>query len=202
MTQKMNKKFRNLRSQAGYTLIEVTTVMLITGFLLASAAAGFSIFFSKFTELSRWVELQKTAFECLQTIKSGLLVGTGNDIAFYGVVSSTKLELEASGIGIGSKKLICHQPELSDLYKYNRIEFFYDGRVIKSRYTHGPVNSQLIDVFPKGKQREYMSIQNFTMDQYNQGSDVKAVKVALSARVETAKDRYRYVNYSTIMAIR
>ncbi len=202
MTKMKNIKFSVLGSQSGYTIIELTTVMLISGFLLASAAAGFSIFFSKFTELSRWVDLQKSAFETLQTIKSGMLVGTGNDVAFYGVVTSERLEFEASGIGIGSQKLICHQPETSEVYKYNRIEFFFDGSAIKTRYTHGPVNSQLVDLFPKGRQKDIMKVDKFTMSQHNQGSDLKAVKIALSASVQTGKDRFRYVNYSTIMAIR
>lgn len=191
-----------LRSRSGFTLVEVLTVTLIMGFLLASAMVGFSVFAAKFKEISRWIELQKDAFETLQTIKNGVSIGYGQSQLFYGVVNSNKLELRASGFGGGSDRLVCYPGVDSESHANDKIEFYFDGRAIKYQYVYGPTSSPTVDLFPSRKQREYIQVQSFKIRQYNNGPEVKAIKLELSARINTSKNRYRYVNYSTIMAIR
>lgn len=202
-----------LKSESGFTLVEVLSVTLIMGFLIASAAIGFSVFFSKFRELSRWAELQSEAFESLQQIKNGILVGSGENTRFLGVSSANRLELVASGIGgiQGGYKLICYHPAQLNLIQgqidvtlEDRVEFWYDRRAIRATTRiYGMPSSNAAYLFPPQEKTDYMEVTKFIISAGEiVGGEVKSVKIELSARVETGKKRYRYVNYSTIMALR
>ncbi|MDZ4121992.1 MAG: type II secretion system protein [Candidatus Cloacimonadaceae bacterium] len=196
----MRNRIRLLGSESGFTLVETISVMLIMGFLLASAAVGLSVFIGKFREITRWVELQDEAFQALQTIKLGIDVGDAMNQAYFGVSGARFLELQSSGY-TGGRKLICRMPSEDAGHANDRVEFFYDGTVIKAYVVWGPTSSTRV-IFPNVKLQEHIKIEKFNIVEKNLGGELKAVTVELSARVQTSKDRTRRVDYSTVMAIR
>ncbi len=197
----MIKKLSILRSESGYTLVELTTVMIISTFLILTAAIAFSVFFAKFREVSRWIELQKDAFECMQTIKDGVSVGSGSNQQFFGVANANKLELSYSGFG--GNKLIAFPPAETIANTNDRIEFYSDRNFVRAYYAYGTGESKNVRIFPDPKKTEYMKLTNFEIvPLHYYGQKLVVVNVRLSARVQTAKDKFRYVNYSTNMAIK
>jgi len=194
---------KHIKSEAGFSLVEIITVTLLMAMLITTAAIGISIFFGKMLEINRWIELQEDAIECLNSIKNGVSVGTGNNQQYYGVANAKTMRLVASGIGGGGAyKLVCNPPAEDIMYTGDLVEFFFDGDHVRYRTVYAGSGSQNQYLFPSRNKKEYMKVTQFSLNQYNSGSDMKVVRVVLNARVETSKNKYRYVRFSTLMANR
>ena len=118
--------FQPLRSQRGVTLVEVIVVMLISTMLIMVAALGIGVFFRKFKELSAWAELQKDGWECLNTIKNGISVGTANDMEFIGVANAVEIKLmntignTSSGVEITTPSNSTNYPPDGRIFTFTR----------------------------------------------------------------------------------
>jgi len=105
------------RSQAGFTITELMVVIAISGFLMAAAATGFSAFFSKFEEMNKTMELQRDAFNCMQTIKSGIPIGAGPNLRFQGIATADSIIF--LGANNNSSSNILLYPPPSDIAHQN-----------------------------------------------------------------------------------
>lgn len=185
----------------GFSQIELTVVILISGLLILSAATAFSIFFPKYEELSKSSELQKGAFEALQTIKYGGKVGR-DKFVFLGVMSADSLVFtngsmtQANGIKL--------RPGYSDLSHQNDfVTYSLVDKHIRMTYLYGQVSPASPEyIFPKKtKKNSDIEVTKLLFTKINQGSSAKLIRVVLEARVKLSKNKYRYVSYSTIMGL-
>jgi len=200
------KKFLKIqsKSEAGFSLVEIITVTLLMTMLITSAAIGLSVFFGKIHELTRWIELQEDAMECINSIKNGVSVGSGINQQYYGVANSRTMKFFSSGFGGsgGSSKLVCYPPSSSEYYSNDNVEFYFDGTFVRYRTVYAGSSSSNMYLFPERSKKDYIKITQFNMTKYNHGDDVKVIRLVLNARIETGEDKYRYIRFSTLMANR
>lgn len=195
---------RNNLNEHGYTLVELISVIALSGFLITIATVGFVSFFVKYQELTKWGELQKDAFECLTNIKNGIPVpknANPRDQVYLGLASAKTIKFYGGAPGASfDNKIECIPSRAQIGHEYDRIRFYFDGTAIRAWYTYGGfVSSPAEYVFPKADKLGDMRVTNFKFTKLNSGVDVKMVRVDLSARITISPKKYRTIEYSTIM---
>lgn len=204
---------RMLFSEKGFTLIEVIVVIVITSLLILSAAVGLSVFFGKYQEINAYIALQKDAMDFLNTMKNGYKVGSGAYMQFNGVASARKLFITGrtneSGKGNGLKII---PPARAEFVNSDYIHYYLADGVIRADYVFNGVQVNTpAYIFPKRAERDRITIENFKISDANTGNAIYVpklneplciVKVELKAKVKTSKNKYRYVDFSTNMAMK
>ncbi len=190
---------RSLRQQRGVTLIEMIVVVLISTMLITVAAVGIGAFFRKYRELTAWAELQKDALDCLNLIKNGVSVGSGNTMEYYGVANAQQLRLINTTTNTGSGIRIT-PPSSQGLQTPNFALFYlYDGAV-RCTYMHRGIQvASPLYIFPKEENLDKMIVDKFQISKINNESEVLAVQVVLHARVKTGTENFRAIKFSTKM---
>lgn len=188
-----------LGKQRGVSLVEVIVVMLISTMLIVIAGLGIGAFFRKYKELNAWAELQKDALECLDLIKNGVAVGSGNNIEYYGVTNAMKLQLtNTTSSTSNSIKITPPSPQGLETTDYAHF-YLYDGVVRCTYVYHGIQAASPLYVFPKRENMDRMTVDKFEITKINEENDLLAIRVELFARVETGTDQYRTVRFRTKM---
>ncbi|MFO8145036.1 MAG: hypothetical protein R6T89_04855 [Candidatus Syntrophosphaera sp.] len=188
-----------LSRQRGVSLVEVISVMLIATMLLVIAGVGIGAFFRKYKELNAWSELQKDALECLDMIKNGVAVGSGNNMEYYGVTNAMKLQLTNTTTTTSSGIKIT-PPSDQGLETPDYAHFYlYDGVVRCTYVHHGIQAASPLYVFPKKENRDRMKVEKFEITKINEENDLLAIRVELFARVETGTEQSRSVRFRTKM---
>jgi len=185
-------------------MIELISVLAISSFLILVSAVGFSVFFTKFKELSKWAELQSGAYEAMMMIRNGVAVpenATPRDQVLFGVANASKITIigstpqATSGSGIQ-----CIPPISEPGHDSDKIRIYFDGRSVRAWYAYGPFSSAApIYLFPRQDQLNEIQVTNFKVYKKNQGEEIKIIQVDLSARIKTSPNKFRSINYSTLM---
>ncbi len=176
-------------------MIELVSAIAIFGFLIAVSAVGFSVFFSKFGELSKWAELQKSAFECVLTVKNGLSVGSHQTQQFYGVANAENLTIDFNGNGI-----TCKPPAHDAENIYDEVRFFWDGNYIRATYRQGQISTSYpVYVFPQFKRNNDIRVSKFRFTKVNSGPDTKVVQLDFDAEIKISQNKTKRVSYITKM---
>lgn len=193
-----------LRSQAGFTITELMVSIVISGILMAVAATGFITFFSKFDDLSKTIELQRDAFNCLQTIKSGIAIGSGPNLKFSGVATASSIKF-ANSLNTSSSRDIYLYPGSSNLDHVNDyVRIYFDPRgYVMARYLDGNFQPPPQYIFPKpSRSKNPPVVTELSFSQANTGETIpKVIAVKLTARVKLRDKQYKTVSYTTKMAI-
>jgi prepilin-type N-terminal cleavage/methylation domain-containing protein len=191
---------RFLKSQAGFTITELMVVVALSGFLMAAAATGFSAFFAKFNEMSKAMELQRDAFNCLQTIKSGIPIGSGAGMKFQGIATADSVVFLGT-TGNSSSNIVLY-PSISDYtHSADFVRIFYDGKYVRATYLNGTIQpGSPLYLFPKPTRGNETTVTKCKFTKGNTGEQAKVVLVELEAKVKTGKT-YKTVSYSTKMAL-
>ncbi|MBM4403863.1 MAG: hypothetical protein FJ042_05715 [Candidatus Cloacimonetes bacterium] len=180
-------------------MIELVVVVTIFGFLIAVSTVGFSVFFSKFKELSKWAELQKSAFECVLTVKNGLSVGTGNSQQFYGIANAEKLYIQGVNAVTGNT-ITCKPPAHEAANMNDQVRFFWDGNYVRATYQHGQISSSYpLYVFPPYKRDNDIRVSKFRFTRLNSGDETKVVQLDFEAEMKISPTKTRKVVYVTKM---
>ncbi|MGC9361579.1 MAG: type IV pilus modification PilV family protein [Candidatus Syntrophosphaera sp.] len=188
-----------LGKQRGVSLVEVISVMLISTMLIVIAGLGIGAFFKKYKELNAWAELQKDALECLDMIKNGVAVGSGNNIEYYGVTNAMQLRLTNTTTNTSSSiRITPPSPQGLETTDYAHF-YLYDGVVRCTYVHHGIQAASPLYVFPKRENTERMTVEKFEITKINEENDLLAIRVELFAKVETGTDQYRSVRFRTKM---
>lgn len=193
------RKSSRLTNQSGYTIVELMTVLAITGFLILAVGIGLSVFFSKFNEITKWEALQKESFECLEQIRTGI---AAPDNSLYGLANATKVEFIGGGYNPTAARGIIAYHTGSGLHTNDKVTYSYDGRSIRASLVYGGYSTPSpIYIFPKQNQLDYITIEKFTFSQLGHFEDTSVnytlIGVQLEAKVKVAKDKYRYIKYNT-----
>ncbi len=200
--KKMNCLKRTLSNQSGVTLIELITVLSISGLLILVSAVGLSVFFSKYRSLNTWVELQADALNCINTIKMGVPVGTNQDVQYYGVANAKKLKLMGAIFGsLSGSGIECTPPIITSAQSIDKAQYYYDGRAVRVNYVYKGVQvASPLYLFPKQEKLDQIQITNFRIYKENTGDELYAVRVELSARIKVTNDKYKSVSFKTQIA--
>ncbi len=192
---------RRLKSQAGFTITELMAVIAISGFLMAAAATGFSAFFSKFNEMSKSMELQRDAFNCMQTIKSGIPIGSGSSLKFQGI-STAETAVFTGTSGSSASTIILYPPVSDYLHQNDFIRIFHDGKYVRATYLNGTIMPAApLYLFPKPTRGNEMEVTKLLFSKANGDGETKVVLVELEARVKLRKDVYKNIAYSSKMTL-
>lgn len=194
---------KRLFNQAGFTITELMVVIVISGFLMAVAAVGFSTFFAKFEELNQVSELQKGAFDCLVQIQGGIPMGQGMNFKKAGVNNMMSVTFVGSSAFATSSTSIILNPELSSPEHINDyIRIFLDGKYVRATYLDGSLQpSAPIYLFPKPSRNNKIEVTKLMFSKANNSDIAKVIKVELEARLKIGDKKYRYIKYTTRMAL-
>ncbi len=201
-----------LKSQKGFTLIELISVGIISSLLIVIAGVGLSVFFSKYQEINAYVELQKDALEFLNYLKNGYTVGSGSYIQFNGVASAKALAITGRTNEAGKGNGLKITPPFMEEFPNDFIHFYLHEGAIRVNYMYNgvQVNSPQY-LFPKRGEMSRVTIESFKVSDANAynalfvnkiGEPLCVVYVELKAKVQTAKNKFRYVNFNTVMAMK
>ncbi len=198
----MHNLKRIVTNQKGVTLVELISVMAISGMLILISAVGLSVFFSKYKELNTWVELQRDALNCMNTMKMGVPVGSQRETEYYGIANARQLRLIGSLFGSGSGTgITCYPPITEVSQQIDKSQFYYDGEAVRVNYVYRGVQLGSPQyLFPTRDNLDIVQMQKFTVTQENSGTDVKIVRVDMAARVQLGKNKFRNINFSTRMS--
>jgi prepilin-type N-terminal cleavage/methylation domain-containing protein len=197
----LNPLYAKLERQRGVTLAEVLVVIIIVVILIMISGVGITLFFRKYKELNMWAELQKDGLQCLNTIKNGVPVGSGNNLEFYGVTNALRLQLTNTTTNVASGLRVTPPTpqglETPDFAYY----YLYDGAVRCTYVHHGVQVASPLYIFPPRDRLDDMVIDKFEFTQLNSDRECLAVLVELQARVKTGKDKedYRAIKFKTKM---
>jgi len=199
---------KRIHSQAGFTITELMVVIAISGFLMAAAAIGFSTFFSKFEEMNRIMELQRDAFNCMQTIKNGIPIGSGAGLKFQGIATADSVKFPGN-LSSNSESIILYPPPSSYLHLNDFIRIYREGRYVRATYLDGTVSPPSpLYLFPKPSRGVYPEVTKLRFSQANTDIGLtRVVNVELEARVLLKKDHnyyknvYKTVKYATRMTL-
>lgn len=191
---------RILLTQRGVTLAEVLVVIVIVVILIMISAVGISLFFRKYKELNMWSELQKEGLQCINTIRNGVPVGSGDNMEFYGVTNALRLQLMNTTTNVSTGLRITPPTskglETPDYAAY----YLYDG-VVRCTYVHHGVQvASPLYIFPPRERLDDMKVDKFQFTRLNPDTETQAIQVELHARVKTGPDNYRYIRFKTKMA--
>ena len=193
-------------SQAGFTITEMLVVIAISGFIFAVAATGFATFFAKFNELTAFSDLQKGAFECIQTMKYGIPIRTsaegGQTWQFRGIVNCTSVSFAGMGNYANSSQSILLKPPAADINHVNDwVKFYQEGIYVRSSFADGTLNPPPDYIFPKPARNNAVSVTKLEFTKLNAGDTAKVIGVRLEAKVKVRTNYYRYVTFSTKVAL-
>lgn len=197
----MKAKLKNslLGRQRGVTLIELIVVMAISVMLILVSAVGIGTFFRKYKELTAWADLQKDGLDCLNTIKNGVPVGSGDNLEYYGVTNALKLQLTntatTSGTGLRVTPPTDKGLETTDFAHF----YLYDGAVRCTYVHHGVQAASPLYIFPLQENLDDMIVDKFLFTKVNSDQDLLAVQVELHARVKTGAGNFRAIKFKTKM---
>jgi prepilin-type N-terminal cleavage/methylation domain-containing protein len=195
------KNMRLLKSQSGFTITELIVVIAISGFLMAAAATGFSAFFAKFNDMSKTMELQRDAFNCMQTIKSGVPIGSGTGLKFQGIATADSVVFVGTN-AVSSNNIILYPPVSDYTHASDFIRIYHDGRYVRATYLNGTIQPPSpLYLFPKPTRGNETTVTRLRFIKANSGQAAKVIIVELDARVKLRKDVYKTVSYSTKMAL-
>jgi prepilin-type N-terminal cleavage/methylation domain-containing protein len=194
---------KRLFNQAGFTITELMVVIVISGFLMAVAAVGFSTFFAKFEELNQVSELQKGAFDCLMQIQGGIPMGQGQSFKKAGVNNMKTVTFVGSSAFATSSTSIILSPNFSSPEHINDyIRIFHDGKYVRATYLDGSLQpSAPLYLFPKPSRNNKIEVTKLMFSKANNSEIAKVVKVELEARLKLGNNKYRYIKYTTRMAV-
>jgi type II secretory pathway pseudopilin PulG len=195
----MTLKSKRFANQQGITLVEVIVVMLISVMLIMVAALGIGTFFRKYRELTSWIELQKDAINCINTMKNGVPVGSGTSMEYYGVANALKLQLTNTTTNTGNGLRITpptaqgeETPDYAHFYLYNNC--------VRCTYVHHGIQvASPLYIFPTENNRDRMTVEKYQITKVNQEQEVLALQVELFAKVWITEDSYRQVRFRTKM---
>jgi prepilin-type N-terminal cleavage/methylation domain-containing protein len=192
---------KQILNEKGFTLIEVISVVTISTLLILISAVGLSVYFAKYKELNTWVELQKDALACINTIKTGVSVGDPVNGEFYGVANAKRLEIMGGIFNADSGSGITCYPPIADVSQnIDRAQFYFDGRAIRVNYVYkGVALAAPKYLFPEEGALDRIEITNFKVTRLNQSIETIVIQVDLSARTEIREGIFKEVNFSTIM---
>ena len=195
-----------IRSQAGFTITELMVVIAISGFLMAAAATGFSAFFAKFDELNKTMELQRDAFNCMQTIKNGIKIGSGLNLRFQGIATADSVIFLGAQSNT-SQSIILYPPPSDYTHQNDFIRIYWDGRYVRETHLYGSVQAPSAEyLFPKPVRGNETYVTELTFSKANpDGNVAKVIKVDLKAktliRKINKKPIYQTISYSTRMTL-
>jgi prepilin-type N-terminal cleavage/methylation domain-containing protein len=191
-----------IRSQAGFTITEIMVVIAISGFLMVVAATGFSAFFSKFNEMNKTMELQRDAFNCMQTIKNGIKIGSGINMKFQGIATADSVVFVGLS-GVSSPTIVLYPPASDISHQADFIRIFYDGTYVRATYLNGNAQPPApLYLFPQPVRGNTVQVTKLNFSKANSAESItKVVKVTLEARVKLRSNVYKTVSYSTRMAL-
>jgi prepilin-type N-terminal cleavage/methylation domain-containing protein len=190
-----------LKSQSGFTITELMVVIVLSGFLMAAAATGFSAFFAKFNDMSKTMELQRDAFNCMQSIKSGVPIGRGAAMKFQGIATADSVIFLGTS-GTTSNNIVLYPPKSDIYHQADFLRIFYDGTYVRATYLDGSIQPPSpIYLFPQKVRNQEVKVTKLKFTKANTGEVAKVVLVELEARVKLRKDVYKTVSYSTLMAL-
>lgn len=196
-----------LKSQAGFTITELMVVIVISGFLMAVAAVGFSTFFAKFAEMNQVSDLQQGAFQCLMRIKGGIFIPSKLDLSASsadwkksGVNTNKSVTFVGSSTTSSSSTIILN-PELSSPeHAGDYVKFFYDGKYVRATYLDGTLQpSSPLYLYPRNTRSNKIEVTKLLFSKANDGDITKVLKVELEARLKLGDKKYRYIKYATLM---
>lgn len=198
----MHSLKRIVSNQKGVTLIELITVITISGMLILVSAVGLSVFFSKYKELNTWIELQRDALNCLNTMKMGVPVGNQLNTEYYGIANARKMKLMGALFGGGTGNgIICYPPVTTVSQQPDRAQFYFDGDAVRVYTVYKGVQQGSPEyLFPTRDNLDIVEVQKFSITQMNSGSDIRIVQVNLSARVKLGKNKFRNIVLTTSMS--
>jgi prepilin-type N-terminal cleavage/methylation domain-containing protein len=189
-----------LRSQAGFTITELMAVVALSGFLMAIAAIGFSTFFVKFEDLSKKGELQRDAFNCLQTMKSGIKIGTGMNMKFSGIATADSVVFV--GLGNWSDEIILYPPRTNIEHVNDYVRIYWDRKYVRYQYLDANIGPPPGYIFPQPTHDNKTTVTDLRFYQANTNEPVaKVLTVELTAKTEVREGQFEYVSYKTKMAI-
>ena len=217
--KRKHRKIPNIVSnQRGVSLIELIVVMGITTIMIMISGTGVAVFFRKYEELKKYAELQNDAIELLNHIKFGVPVGdegaaltqTGlGDYQFrkpkeyYGVNNALSIQFLNAPFGArqsNSIRVIPIHTTVEGLVPTDYADFYYSNGTVRCRRSYkGSGSSTSLLLFPKSGKREYMSLDEITFKQINDGRSIAVLDVTLKAKVEIGPKRYKKVNFRTQM---
>lgn len=186
--------------QRGITLIEVMVVVVISSILILISGVGISAFFRKYKELSAWSSLQQQGLDCLNVIKNGVPVGSGDNMEYYGVTNALKLNVTGSATSSVGNGIKVTPPTQQGLETPDFAHFYIYDQAVRCTYVHhGIQNASPLYIFPKQSDTEKIKVNKFEVRKLNQEDDVLAVQITLQAQIETRKNEYRTIKYVTKM---
>ncbi len=199
---RQDKKMKLIRSQAGFTITELMVVIVISGVLMAVAATGFSAFFSKFADLNQTIELQRDAFNCMQTIKNGIPIGSGSNLIFSGIATADSVKFLGAGNNTSSN-IMLYPPTTNIAHVSDYVRIFHDGRYVRATYKNGTIQPPApLYLFPKPTRNNKIYVTGLRFTKTNAGeASTKVITVELDARALIRKGQYKTISYKTKMAI-
>jgi hypothetical protein len=95
------------------------------------------------------MELQRDAFNCLQTIKSGIPIGSGAGMKFQGIATADSVVFLGT-TGNSSSNIVLY-PSISDYtHSADFVRIFYDGKYVRATYLNGTIQpGSPLYLFPK-----------------------------------------------------
>lgn len=207
-----------ISNQRGVSLIELIVVMGIIVIMSMISGGGVAVFFRKYDELRKYAELQNDAIELLNYIKFGIPVGdegaaltqTGlGDYQFhkpkeyYGVNNALTIQFLNAPYGARQSNSIRVIPILVQdhgLTPSDYADFYYHNGTVRCRRSYqGSGSSTVLTLFPKTGTRDYISLDEISFKQLNNGSNISVLDVTLRAKVEVGPKRYKRLMYRTQM---
>jgi hypothetical protein len=169
---------------------------------MAAAATGFSAFFGKFNEMSKTMELQRDAFNCMQTMKSGIPIGSGSALQFQGIATADSVVFQGTS-GTQSDAIILYPPVSDYTHQNDFIRIFWDGKYVRATYLNGSIQpASPLYLFPKPTRGNKMEVTRLRFSKVNSDATAKVVLVEMDAQVEILKNAPpRYVSYTTRMTL-
>lgn len=167
--------------------------------LIMVSALGIGLFFRKYKELNAWAELQKEAWECLNTIKNGVQVGQGENMEFIGITNAMTLALTNTTTNSGTAIKVS-SPSSQGAETTDYAHFYLMDGCIRCMYLyHGVQAASPLYIFPTQKNRDKIIVDKFLITKVNPDRDLLAVQVELNARIKTGTGSFRAVKFKTKM---
>lgn len=205
--------FKILKRNAGVSLIELISVMVISTILIVISAVGVSAFYKRYKITSDYIALQTEAMACLQTIRNGYGFNRGEN--FFGVANARKLEIIGMLWGVGSGVRITPP---SSTNRDDWVSFYLDEGVIRMNYVYNGIGANRPQfIFPREAETDKIQVTRFVVSDANAFGEILSLDgfgsndrptllhIELDARVKIrdgvrpAPDEYKTISYSTYM---
>ncbi len=123
----------------GFTLIELVITLTITGIMIFMAGVGMMIFFTKFSQLNMYADLQNDAFDMMHTFKHGMIVEGSDGGEFLGIMVADTLH-PADQISPNQFRVLkCVFKGTDALHQGDYVQFEYEpvDKNVVARYKYG-----------------------------------------------------------------